>query len=299
MSRRLPAWLTKGLAEGNDAHRTEAVIKEWGLSTICREARCPNRNECYAMGTATFLILGEHCTRSCGFCSVRTGRPEAVDATEPERLAEVCRELELKHVVITSVARDELPDEGAGHFAAVIRALRKRNQDLVIEILTPDFKKDQKKALDVILAEPPDIYNHNVESVPRLYKKVRPQAVYEKSLSLLKQVKEHEPALLTKSGLMVGLGERPEELQEVFYDLCQARTDILTISQYLKPDGDCLEVEEYVSPEAFDEYKRQATMAGFLLVESGPFVRSSYHAKDSFDTISRILEERACKKLID
>ena len=292
--RRLPDWLRKDLAPGHEAVQTDTLIKDLGLHTICESGRCPNRNECYSQKTATFMMMGDVCTRSCGFCSVSTGRPEVLDVHEPKRIAEAVRTLDLRHVVITSVNRDDLPDEGAAHFAAVIRELRSLPDEPIIELLTPDFKRTQSEAVRVILEARPDVFNHNVETVPGLYKRVRPQADYTKSLQIFKEIKRQSDQVLTKSGLMLGLGETREEILHVLQDLKQAGCDILTLGQYLQSSTLGLPVQEYVRPETFLELKHEALALGFSWVESGPFVRSSFHAKDSFEA----LQEMLCKKPI-
>jgi lipoic acid synthetase len=291
-SRRLPDWLKKDLSPGHEAVRTDALIKELGLHTICESGRCPNRNECYSQKTATFMVMGDTCTRSCGFCSVSTGRPEVLDKEEPRRVAEAVKTLGLKHVVITSVNRDDLPDEGAGHFVEVLRELRLAVEDLILEILTPDFKRTQAEAVRMILEAGPDIFNHNVETVPSLSKRVRPQADYAKSLQIFREIKARDERVLTKSGLMLGLGESLAEVSQVLRDLRSAGCDMLTLGQYLQSSALGLPVSEYVTPEVFEELKKEALALGFRWVESGPFVRSSFHAKDSFEA----LQEMLCKK---
>ena len=290
--RRLPDWLRKSLAPGAQAARTDTLIKELGLHTICESGRCPNRDECYSQRTATFLIMGDICTRSCSFCSVSIGRPSALEEDEGRRVASAVRSLGLAHVVITSVNRDDLPDEGAAHFADVVREVRAISADLVIEILTPDFKRTQPAAVERLLAEGPDVFNHNIETVPSLYRKVRPQAHYDKSLSIFGEVRKRSKRTLTKSGLMLGLGETEPEVLSVLKDLVSAGCEILTLGQYLRSSTVGLEVSEYVSPERFREYKERALALGFSWVESAPFVRSSYHAKDSFEALKRALAER-------
>ena len=281
--------------------KTDTLLKELGLHTICESGRCPNRNECYSQKTATFMVMGDVCTRSCGFCSVSTGRPEILDIEEPKRVAEAARILGLKHVVVTSVNRDDLPDEGVGHFVRVIEELHQLSEDLIIEILTPDFKRTQPEAVRRILDAGPDIFNHNVETVPSLYRRVRPQADYAKSLQIFKEIKARseraclpDRQVLTKSGLMLGLGETREEVMRVLRDLKDAGCDILTLGQYLQSSTLGLPVQEYIRPEAFSELKNEALALGFGWVESGPFVRSSFHAKDSFEA----LQEMTCKQPI-
>ncbi len=290
--RRLPDWLRRDLMPGREATRTDALLKEFGLHTICESGRCPNRNECYSQKTATFMILGDVCTRSCSFCSVSTGRPEVRDLDEPRRVAEAAKLLGLRHVVVTSVNRDDLPDEGAAHFVDVIRELKKFSRDLIIEILTPDFKRTQRVAVETILAEGPDIFNHNVETVPGLYRRVRPQGDYTKSLQIFREIRKRSESVLTKSGLMLGLGEKPEDVLSVLGDLREVGCDMLTLGQYLQSSGTGLPVTEYITPEAFEEYKKEALLLGFAWVESGPFVRSSFHAKESFESLKIEVETR-------
>ncbi len=269
------------------------MLKDLGLHTICESGRCPNRDECYSQKTATFMVMGDVCTRTCRFCSVAMGRPEVLDVDEPKRVAHAARMLGLKHVVVTSVNRDDLPDEGASHFVHVIEELRKVSADLIIEILTPDFKRTQAKAVETILSVGPHVWNHNVETVPRLYRKVRPQADYRGSLAIFGEIKIRSTKVLTKSGLMLGLGESREEVLEVLRDLVAAGCEMLTLGQYLQSSSLGLPVEEYVTPEAFEDYKREAQAIGFSWVESGPFVRSSYHAKHSFEALKEALSARS------
>ncbi len=291
--RRLPDWLKKDLKVGQEAARTDALLKELGLHTICESGRCPNRNECYSQKTATFMILGDVCTRSCSFCSVSTGRPnEILDADEPRRVAKATGLLGLDHVVVTSVNRDDLPDEGASHFVEVIRELKKNFENLIIEILTPDFKRTQKDAVVRILAEGPDIFNHNVETVPDLYKRVRPQGDYKRSLQIFREIKQRDAKVLTKSGLMLGLGEQKNQVLDVLTDLKNAGCEMLTLGQYLQSSKTGLPVAEYVHPDVFMEYKTSALAMGFDWVESGPFVRSSFHAKESFESLKKTLQAR-------
>ncbi len=287
--RRLPDWLRKNVAVGQEAARTDALLKELGLHTICESGRCPNRDECYSQKTATFMIMGDICTRSCGFCSVSTGRPQALETDEPRRVAEAVRTLELSHVVVTSVNRDDLPDEGAGHFVRVIEELKRVSDNIIIEILTPDFKRTQSQAVEIILTAGPDIFNHNTETVPRLYRRVRPQGNYERSLQIFREIKKRPDKVLTKSGLMLGLGETREEVLRVMEDLIGAGCDILTLGQYLQSSGVGVPVEEYIHPDIFSAYKEEAFRVGFSWVESAPYVRSSFHAKESFEAIKEHL----------
>lgn len=276
--RRLPAWLKRDLPHGNENGFTHHLLRELRLETVCENARCPNRPECYSRRTATFMILGNVCTRPCGFCSVPRGDPLVLEDDEPTRVAEAAARLGLAHVVITSVTRDDLPDGGADHFFRTIVAIRERTK-AAVEVLTPDFLGDFR-ALDRVLEARPEVYNHNMETVPRLYKRVRGRASYQRSLDLLRYAKERLPDSVTKSGLMLGLGESTEELLEVLTDLRAARCDSLTLGQYLAPTLKHLPVKRYVPPDEFDDLGRLARSMGFTHVASGPFVRSSYHADE-------------------
>lgn len=277
-SRRLPSWLKRPLPRSNGNFFTATLLRELRLETVCENARCPNRPECYSKKTATFMILGNVCTRPCGFCSVAKGVPEAVEDDEPERLAEAAARLGLRHVVITSVTRDDLPDGGAEHFRRCILAVRART-GAVVEVLTPDFLGDLR-AVDTVLSARPEVFNHNLETVPRLYRKVRGRAAYQRSLDVLHHVKRRRPEIVTKSGLMLGLGETLEELFEVFSDLRAVGCDTLTLGQYLAPTLKHIPVVRYVPPEEFDRLGELARRLGFRHVASGPFVRSSYHAAE-------------------
>ncbi len=273
-----PEWLKVHLARGPHFKGLKGLMREQGLHTICEEALCPNIGECWGQHrTATFLILGDTCTRNCGFCDVKTGRPGEVDWAEPKRLAEAVARLGLRHVVITSVTRDDLEDGGAAVFAATIRQLKRRDVGLSVEVLIPDFQGNWD-ALKTVMDAGPDVLNHNLESIPRLYHRVRPKAVYEQSLELLRRAKELSPRVPTKSGLMVGLGETTEEILQVIRDLAAQRVAILTVGQYMRPSMRHLPVERYVAPEEFAAYRACARELGFKHVESGPLVRSSYHA---------------------
>jgi lipoic acid synthetase len=276
--RRLPSWLKRRLPEGNGNFFTHRLLRELRLETVCENARCPNRPECYARHTATFMILGNVCTRPCGFCSVPRGTPLALEDDEPARVAEAAVQLGLRHVVITSVTRDDLPDGGADHFRRCVLAVRAR-AGAVIEVLTPDFLGNQS-ALDCVLEARPEVYNHNMETVPRLYRKVRGRADYRRSLDLLAYVKQAAPGTITKSGLMLGLGETTEELLDVLADLRAVGCDNLTLGQYLAPTRKHLPVKRYVPPAEFDGLAVLARGLGFRHVASGPFVRSSYHADE-------------------
>jgi lipoic acid synthetase len=278
----LPNWLKRPLPHGNENFFTHNLLRELRLETVCENARCPNRPECYARRTATFMILGNICTRPCGFCSVPRGAPEELEDDEPARVAEAAHRLGLRHVVITSVTRDDLPDGGARHFYHCILAVRRRT-GAAVEVLTPDFLGDHS-AIDSVLAARPEVYNHNVETVPRLYKKVRGRASYQRSLDLLAYVKKQAPEIVTKSGLMLGLGEATEEVLDVLADLRAVRCDNLTLGQYLAPTLKHLPVKRFVPPSEFDALGRLARCLGFKHVASGPFVRSSYHAEEMVDS---------------
>src|SRR5262245_36405091 len=276
--RRLPAWLKRRLPKGNGNFFTENLLQELHLETVCENARCPNRPECYSRKTATFMILGNICTRPCGFCSVPRGRPEELEDDEPDRVAAAAHRLGLRHVVITSVTRDDLPDGGADHFYRCVLAVRERT-GAAVEVLTPDFLGDLA-AVDRVLEAAPEVYNHNMETVPRLYRKVRGRADYQRSLDLLAHVKRRSPRIVTKSGLMLGLGETRDELFDVLVDLREAGCDTLTMGQYLAPTLKHVPVARYVPPAEFDALGVLARSLGFSSVASGPFVRSSYHAAE-------------------
>ena len=273
--RRLPKWLKRPLPEPGMAY-TSGVIEDLRLETVCESAKCPNRTECWSQRTATFMILGNVCTRPCGFCSVPKGKTETVELDEPQRVAEAAARLGLQHVVITSVTRDDLPDGGADHFYHCVLAVREKT-GAAVEVLTPDFLGNAA-AIDRVIEAEPEVFNHNTETVPRLYERVRRNAEYQRTLDLLKRVKDKAPEMLTKSGLMLGLGETRDEVLEVCADLRKAGCDMLTLGQYLQPTPQHLPVERYVPPEEFDEIGDLARKLGFRFVASGPFVRSSYHA---------------------
>ena len=280
MNSRLPEWLKKRVPSPLTVNMVNDMMRESKLNTVCESARCPNIGECWSKKTATFMILGDICTRNCGFCAIKVGRPDALDGDEPRRVAEAAKEMGLKHVVVTSVARDELPDEGAGHFADTIRALRAAIPGVIVEVLTPDFKGKRWCIRRVVEAHP-DIYNHNIETVERLSPVVRPQAKYERTLDLLRTVTNMDPTIHTKSGIMLGLGETHEEVLQTLRDLREVGVSAVTIGQYLRPTTDKhLPVVEYVHPDRFAEYERIGDEMGFLFVASGPFVRSSYNAQD-------------------
>ena len=275
---RLPEWLKKPLPAGNEGFFPHHLLRELDLETVCENARCPNRPECYSRRTATFMVLGNVCTRPCGFCSVPRGEPLELEDDEPERVAEASARLGLKHVVITSVTRDDLPDGGADHFARCVLAVRRRT-GAAVEVLTPDFLGDTA-AIDRVIDSRPEVFNHNTETVPRLYKKVRGRAEYQRTLDLLARVKMKAPAMLTKSGLMLGLGETMGELFDVFADLRAVGCDILTLGQYLAPTLKHIPVARFIPPAEFDEIAMLAGTLGFKQVVAGPFVRSSYHADE-------------------
>lgn len=279
-TQRLPEWLRKPVRNVDADHSLKKILRTRGLHTVCEEARCPNRNDCFSRGAATFMILGDVCSRSCGFCSVKTGRGLLVESLrdEPAQVAEAAAQLNLNYVVITSVNRDELPDGGAGHFARTIQAVRRRLPISKIEVLTPDFKGN-RKALHAVLDAAPDTFNHNVETVPRLYLRVRPQADYQQSLDVLREARRYSPETLTKSGLMVGLGERRDEVKMLLEDLRAHDVDVVTIGQYLQPTRAHLPVAEYLHPDVFEEYKAYGERLGFRAVFSGPLVRSSFMAE--------------------
>jgi lipoic acid synthetase len=271
-----PAWLRVKPFSGKTFEGTRQSIAKYGLNTVCREANCPNRGECFNKGTATFLIMGPLCTRGCRFCDIGTGKPGPLNPQEPANVAAAAKEMGLKFVVVTSVTRDDLPDGGSAHFAQTVQEIRKALPQAGVEVLTPDFrgKTDQ---IDTVIQSRPDVFNHNVETVPRLYSKVRPSAIYPRSLELLKHVDESS-GIVTKSGLMVGVGETEAELRTVFYDLARIGVSVLTIGQYLAPSASHLPVVRYVTPEEFDTFKKVAQQAGIPRVLSGPLVRSSYDA---------------------
>jgi len=278
-SRRLPPWLRRRLPTDGSFQHTQKVLESLGLQTICSNANCPNRGECWSRGTATVLILGNICTRNCKFCSVATGRPEPPDKTEPARLAQMAKQMQLKYLVITSVDRDDLPDGGAGHFRDCIDSVRKQCPDMKFEILTPDFRNCQARALKILQGSLPFVFAHNAETVPSLYPVARSGGDYQMSLNLLKMAKEQFGKVQTKSSIMLGLGETDAQVEQVLIDLRDAGCDRITIGQYLKPSKDSLEVIEYVTPAKFDFWEQKAVEMGFSWVISGPFARSSYFAE--------------------
>jgi lipoic acid synthetase len=279
---RKPEWIRVKAPNGEGYARTRDIVREQGLHTVCEEAGCPNIGECWDKAHATFMIMGDTCTRACSFCNVKTGLPGGgLDPEEPEHVARAVEQLNLSHVVITSVDRDDLEDGGAGHFAATVRAIRNRAPTATIEILTPDFLR-KPGAIETVMQAPPDVFNHNLETVPRLYLSVRPGARYYVSLRLLARVKEIDPSAFTKSGLMVGLGETREEIMQVMDDLRAADVDFLTIGQYLQPTRKHAAVERFWTPDEFKSLEAIARAKGFLMVSASPLTRSSYHAGDDF-----------------
>jgi len=279
---RKPDWIRVKAPTSEGFAATRALMRSKSLTTVCEEAACPNIGECWSKKHATVMILGDTCTRACAFCNVKTGMPRAVDAAEPDHVAEAAAQMGLNHIVITSVDRDDLPDGGASQFVKVIEALRRTTPTTTIEILTPDFRNKSQAAVESIVAARPDVYNHNLETVPRLYPTIRPGARYYASLRLLESVKRHDPSIFTKSGVMLGLGEERLEIHQVMDDMRSADIDFLTMGQYLQPTPRHAKVAEYVTPKAFDAYAGIARAKGFLLVASSPLTRSSYHAGDDF-----------------
>jgi len=287
-----PAWIRVKAPGGAGYNQTREIIRENRLSTVCEEAGCPNVGECWSQGHATMMIMGEICTRGCTFCNVATGKPQALDAFEPGRVAHAVATLGLKHVVITSVDRDDVADGGAEHFAQTIRAVRHRAPETTIEILTPDFLRCDASALEVVVAARPDVFNHNLETVPGLYPTVRPGARYFHSLRLLQRVKELDPSIFTKSGIMVGLGEDRQGVLQVMDDMRSADVDFLTIGQYLQPTTKHAAVEKFVTPEEFKSLETIARAKGFLMVSASPLTRSSYHADADFEKLKAAREAK-------
>ena len=275
--RRHPEWIKVKAPHGDAFFDTKRLVQDLRLHTVCEEAHCPNVGECWGHKTATFMLLGDVCTRNCPFCAVAHGQPAAVDPYEPQRVAEGVVRLGLRHVVVTSVDRDDLADGGAAHFARTAEAIKQRVPACTVEVLVPDFKGDLA-AVETVVQAPVDVFNHNTETVPRLYKRVRPGAQYERSLRVLRHARQQRPSLLTKTGLMLGLGEAHEEVRAVFADLAGTGCHILTLGQYLRPSSSHVAVERYLSPAEFSELRDEALAFGFRHVESGPLVRSSYHA---------------------
>ncbi|SLN18519.1 Lipoyl synthase [Pseudoruegeria aquimaris] len=289
---RKPDWIRVKAPSSEGYKQTRDIMREHKLVTVCEEAGCPNVGECWSQGHATMMIMGEICTRGCTFCNVATGRPDALDVFEPGRVADAVKKLGLNHVVITSVDRDDVEDGGAEHFAQTIRAVRRQSPNTTIEILTPDFLKCKPEVLEVVVAAKPDVFNHNLETVPGLYPEVRPGARYFHSLRLLQRVKELDPTMFTKSGIMVGLGEDRQAVLQVMDDMRAADIDFLTIGQYLQPTPKHHRVDRFVTPEEFAAYEKAAYGKGFLMVSATPLTRSSYHAGDDF---ARLREARLKK----
>jgi lipoyl synthase len=289
---RKPDWIRVKAPMGAAFAETKALMRRLNLATVCEEAACPNIGECWTKKHATVMILGDTCTRACAFCNVKTGMPRAVDATEPQHVADAAAELGLSHIVVTSVDRDDLPDGGASQFVKVIEALRRTTPHTTIEILTPDFRNKSQAAVEAIVSARPDVYNHNLETVPRLYPTIRPGARYYASLRLLESVKRHDPSIFTKSGLMMGLGEARLEVHQVMDDMRSADVDFLTLGQYLQPTPRHTKVIDFVTPAHFDAYAGIARAKGFLLVAASPLTRSSYHAGDDFEKLRAAREAR-------
>ncbi len=292
---RKPDWIRVKAPTSKAYGETRKLMRDLGLNTVCEEAACPNIGECWTKKHATVMILGDVCTRACAFCNVKTGMPRAVDPLEPEHVATAAAEMGLEHIVITSVDRDDLPDGGAGQFVRVIEALRRTTPDTTIEILTPDFRGKMREAVEAIVAARPDVYNHNLETVPRLYPTIRPGARYYSSLRLLEEVKRHNPLIFTKSGIMLGLGEQRLEVHQVMDDMRSADIDFLTMGQYLQPTPRHAKVEEFVTPKAFDAFKAIANAKGFLQVASSPLTRSSYHAGEDFAEMREARQRKLAK----
>ena len=292
-----PDWIRTKIINTQNYFKTKEIINKKKLHTVCQEASCPNISECWSKKHATFLIMGDVCTRACSFCNVKTGKPTYLDPLEPIKIARATKELNLKHVVITSVDRDDLDDGGADHFYKVITETRKMNKNTTIEVLTPDFLR-KGDAYKKVLAANPDVFNHNIETVPSLYLKVRPGSRYFASVNLLKSVKEKKPDLFTKSGIMVGLGEKKDEIIQVMDDLRSANVDFLTVGQYLQPSPKHFPLDRYLHPDEFKELKDIATTKGFLLVSSSPLTRSSYHADEDFKKLKEArINKLECRPL--
>ena len=290
-----PSWIRVKAPVGEGYRQTRDIMREHKLTTVCEEAGCPNVGECWSQGHATMMIMGEICTRGCTFCNVATGRPDALDVFEPGRVAHAVEKLGLNHVVVTSVDRDDLADGGADHFAQTIRAIRHRSPGTTIEILTPDFLKCDNSVLETVVEARPDVFNHNLETVPGLYPEVRPGARYFHSLRLLQRVKELDPRIFTKSGIMVGLGEDRKQVGQVMDDMRAADVDFLTIGQYLQPTPKHHRVDRFVTPDEFASYEKTAYGKGFLMVSATPLTRSSYHAGDDFARLRAAREARLAK----
>lgn len=293
---RKPDWIRVKAPVSAGYEATRKLMREKGLATVCEEAACPNIGECWTKKHATVMILGDTCTRACAFCNVKTGMPRPVDVREPQNLADACAEMGLEHIVVTSVDRDDLADGGAGQFVKVIEALRRTTPQTTIEILTPDFRNKHEAAVEAIVAARPDVYNHNLETVPRLYPTIRPGARYYASLRLLEMVKKLDPSIFTKSGIMLGLGEQRLEVHQVMDDMRSADVDFLTMGQYLRPTPKHAAVEEFVTPQAFNAYAAIARAKGFLQVAASPLTRSSYHAGEDFAQMRTAREAQLARK---
>jgi len=292
-----PEWIRSKITNSQNFFLTKSIINKNNLNTVCEEANCPNITECWSTRHATFMIMGDTCTRACGFCDVKTGKPKSLDPLEPLKIAKATKELNLKHVVITSVDRDDLRDGGAEHFLKVIKETRKLNKNTTIEVLTPDFLR-KGNAYKIVVDANPDVFNHNIETVPSLYLKVRPGSRYFASLELLKSAKKINNKIFTKSGIMLGLGENKDEILQVMDDLISAEVDFLTIGQYLQPSVKHYPLKRYVHPEEFEELKRIAKSKGFLIVASSPLTRSSYHADEDFSKMKKLRENQSqCHQL--
>ena len=287
-----PSWIKVKAPQSSTVFKTKNIVSQFQLNTVCEEAACPNIGECWNNKHATFMILGRVCTRKCTFCNIASGTPNKLDQNEPEKVARAVNALNLKHVVITSVDRDDLDDGGANQFAACINKIRELNKKITIEILTPDFQR-KKSAINIIVKAMPDVFNHNLETVPRLYPTIRPASRYFVSLNLLNEIKVKNPNIFTKSGLMVGLGETKQEVYQVMDDLRSADVDFITIGQYLPPTTKHAKLEKFITPLEFKEYEKMAYAKGFLMVSSSPLTRSSYHASDDF----KVMQEKRHKKL--
>ena len=292
---RKPDWIRVKAPVSKGYHETRQLMRDLSLNTVCEEAACPNIGECWTKKHATVMILGDVCTRACAFCNVKTGMPRIVDPLEPEHVATAAAKLGLTHIVVTSVDRDDLPDGGAGQFVKVIEALRRETPGTTIEILTPDFRNKMRPAVEAICAAGPDVYNHNLETVPRLYPTIRPGARYYASLRLLEEVKAHDPRIFTKSGIMLGLGEQRLEVHQVMDDMRSADVDFITMGQYLQPTPRHAKVEEFVTPKAFAAFGAIARAKGFLQVAASPLTRSSYHAGDDFAAMRAARQEKLAR----
>ena len=287
-----PYWIKSKIVNTQNYFKTKEIINKNKLFTVCQEANCPNISECWSKKHATFMIMGDICTRACSFCNVRTGKPNLLDPLEPIKIAQATKDLNLKHVVITSVDRDDLKDGGANHFSKVIRETKKMNPQTTIEVLTPDFRRNGDSYKEVVVANP-DVFNHNIETVPNLYLKVRPGSRYFASVNLLKSVKEINSTIFTKSGVMLGLGETKDQIVQVMDDLLSANVDFLTIGQYLQPSVKHHPLQRYVHPDEFEELKKIALSKGFLIVSSSPLTRSSYHADEDFLKMKKLREKQS------